>query len=58
MKAEEDENLDYCGRIAGKTSLSRKGPACVWPPRLQIFLDEAKEEGAVKGHDIDIFENK
>lgn len=56
MKA-EGENLDYCGRIAGKTSLSRKGPVC-GPQRLQMFLDEAKGEGAVKGHDIDIFENE
>lgn len=57
MKAEEGENLDYCGRIAGKTSLSRKGPVH-GPPRLQMFLDETKGDGAVKGHDIDIFENK
>lgn len=57
MKAEEGENLDYCGRIAGKTSLSRKGPVR-GPRRLQMFLDEAKGKGAVKGHGIDIFENE
>lgn len=53
MKAEKVRTWITAGRIAGKTSLSRKVPVH-GPRRPQMFLDEAKGEG----HSIDIFENE